>query len=86
MYYEGDIIKEVEMGGARSTYGETIYSSIILPSRRRGENNTRIDRREIGWEGVVWIHLGQVRDRWQAVMNIVMNLRVAQVAGNLLYS
>jgi hypothetical protein len=31
---------------------------------------------EIDWEGVEWIHLAQVRDRWRAVVNAVMNLRV----------
>jgi hypothetical protein len=37
-----------------------------------------MDLREIGWGGggVVWIHLAQDRDRWWAVMNAVMNLRV----------
>jgi len=28
------------------------------------------------WEGVDWIHLAQDRDRWRAVTNTVMNLRV----------
>jgi hypothetical protein len=32
--------------------------------------------REMGWEGVEWIHLAQDRDQWQAVVNTVMNLRV----------
>jgi hypothetical protein len=32
-------------------------------------------RRLVG-EGVEWIHLTQVRDRWRAVVNAVMNLRV----------
>jgi hypothetical protein len=32
--------------------------------------------REIGCEGVDWIHLAQDRDHWRAVVNTVMNLRV----------
>jgi hypothetical protein len=32
--------------------------------------------REIGWEGVDWMHLAQDRDQWRAVVNTVMNLRV----------
>jgi len=35
-----------------------------------------MDLREVGWEGVGWIHLVQDRDQWQAVVNMVMNLQV----------
>jgi hypothetical protein len=36
-----------------------------------------MDLKEIGWEGgVEGIHLAQDRDRWRAVVNAVMNLRV----------
>jgi hypothetical protein len=34
-----------------------------------------MDLREIGW-GVEWIQLAKDRDRWWAVVNAVMNLRV----------
>jgi hypothetical protein len=30
----------------------------------------------LGEGGVEWIHLAQDRDRWRAVVNTVMNLRV----------
>jgi hypothetical protein len=30
--------------------------------------------RELGCEVVDWIHLGQVRDQWWAVVNITMNI------------
>jgi hypothetical protein len=33
--------------------------------------------REIGMEGMDWISLAEERDRWQAVVNIVMNLWVS---------
>jgi hypothetical protein len=44
--------------------------------RRRWEDGIRMDLREIGWGSVDWIQLAQDRDRWRAVANTVMNLRV----------
>jgi hypothetical protein len=45
--------------------------------RRRWEDGIRMELEEIGWRGgVEWIHLAQDRDRWRAVVNAVMNLRV----------
>jgi hypothetical protein len=34
----------------------------------------RMALREIGWEGVDWIHLAQERDQWWALVNMVTNL------------
>jgi hypothetical protein len=42
----------------------------------RWEDNIRMDLREIGWEGVNWIHLAQDRDQWRALVNTVMNIPV----------
>jgi hypothetical protein len=44
--------------------------------RRRWEDGIRMDLREIGWVGVEWIQLAQDRDRWRAVVNAMMKLRV----------
>jgi hypothetical protein len=35
-----------------------------------------MDLGEVGWGDVDWIGLVQDRDRWSAVENVVMNLRV----------
>jgi hypothetical protein len=39
-------------------------------------DNIKIYLREIGWDGVDWIDLAQDRDKWKALVNTVMNLRV----------
>jgi hypothetical protein len=44
--------------------------------RRRWEDNIKMDFRELGFGDVDWINLAQNRDRWWAVVNTVMNLRV----------
>jgi hypothetical protein len=44
--------------------------------RRRWEDNIKIDLMEIGFGDVDWIHWAQDRDRWRALVNTVMNLRV----------
>jgi hypothetical protein len=41
-----------------------------------------MDLKGIGWEGRDWIHLAQDRDKWRALVNIVMNLWVQQNVGN----
>jgi len=43
--------------------------------RRRWEDNMKLDLQEVGCGGMDWIHLAQDRDRWQVLVNVVMNLR-----------
>jgi hypothetical protein len=43
--------------------------------RYRWEDN-KMNLMEIGFGGVDWIHLAQDRDRWRALVNTVINLRV----------
>jgi hypothetical protein len=44
--------------------------------RRRWVDDIKMDLLEIGWGGVDWIGLAQDRDKWRALVNAVMNLRV----------
>jgi hypothetical protein len=43
---------------------------------RRWVDNIRMDLPKVGWGDVDWIVLVQDRNRWRAVVNSVMNLRV----------
>jgi hypothetical protein len=45
-------------------------------SRRKWEDNIKMDLQEVRW-GTDLIDLAQDRDRWRALVNAVMNLRVA---------
>jgi hypothetical protein len=47
-------------------------------------DNIKIDLREIGWDGIDWIALAQDRDKWRALVNTLMNLRVPYNAGKFL--
>ena len=44
--------------------------------RRRWEDNIKVDLQEVGCEDMDWMDLAQDKDRWQALVNAVMNLRV----------
>jgi hypothetical protein len=64
------------MGKMRNAYitlvGKTAGKIPLGRPRRRWEDNIRMDIRELGWEGVDWIHMAQDR----ALVNAVMKLRV----------
>jgi hypothetical protein len=71
------------MGGACSTNGgeeERVYvggkARALGRPRRRWLDNIRMDLVEMGWVDVDWIGLARDRDRWRALVNSVLNLRV----------
>jgi len=47
---------------------------ILRRSRRRWEDNIKMDLQEVGCGVMDWIELAQDRNRWRALMNAVINL------------
>jgi hypothetical protein len=68
------------MGKGRGVYwvlvGRPEVKRLLGRPRRRWEDNIKLDLRDIGIDGANWIQLAQVRVRWRAFLNTVMNLRV----------
>jgi hypothetical protein len=67
------------MGEKRGTYrilvGRPEGRRPLGRPRRRWEDNIKMDLQDVGW-GMDLIELAQDRDRWRALVNAVMNLRV----------
>jgi hypothetical protein len=92
LYSSPDIIRQIKssrmrsaghtarMGEGRKWYKVLVRrfdekTSVIRP-RRKWKDGIKMDVGETGCVGVEWIHLAQNWDRWRAVVNTGMNLRV----------
>jgi hypothetical protein len=68
------------MGEGRGVYrvlvGRPEGKRPLERSRRRWEDNIKMDLREIEIDGANWIRMVQDRVHWRAFVNAVMNLRV----------
>ena len=62
-------------GAYRAVVGKPEGKRPLGRPRCRWEDNIKMGLREIG-RGIEWINVAQVRDRWRALVNTVMNLRV----------
>jgi hypothetical protein len=60
----------------RNAYRLLVGKRPLGRRRRRWVDNIRIDLGEVGWGDVDWIGLAQDRNRWRALVNSVLNLRV----------
>jgi hypothetical protein len=63
-------------GAYRALVGKPEGRRPLGRPRRRWEDYIKMDLREVGWGDMDWINLAQDRDRWRALVNAVMNLRV----------
>jgi len=48
----------------------------VQQPRRRWEDNIKMGLQEVGCGGMGWMDLAQDRDRWRALVDVVMNFRV----------
>ena len=68
------------MGERRGVYrvlvGKSEGKRPLGRSRRRWEDNIKMDLQEVECGGMHWMELVQDRDRWLVLVNAVMNLRV----------
>jgi hypothetical protein len=68
------------MGEKRNAYklmvGKPEGKRPLGRSRRRWVDNIKRDPGEVGWGDVDWIGLAKDRNRWRALVNSVLNLRV----------
>jgi hypothetical protein len=71
------------MGEIRNAYKTLVLNlerkKPLGRSRRRCEDNIKIDLTKTGLEDVFWIHVDEVRSRWQALVNRVIALWYRQI-------
>jgi hypothetical protein len=82
-YCAGDKIEKMKWARhvARKGEGRDVYRVLVGRPlgrpRHRWEDNIKMELQEVGCGGMGLIELGQDGDRWRAVMNAVLNLRVS---------
>jgi hypothetical protein len=77
MRWVGHIMR---VGDGRGVYrvlrGKPERKSPLGRPRHRWEDNIKVDLQEVGYGVIDWMELVQDRDRWRALVNVVVNLWV----------
>jgi hypothetical protein len=73
MRWAGNVAR---VGRGKAFVGKPEGKRALGRPRRRWESNIKMDLQEVGCGGVDWIGLVKGRDRWRAIVNVVMELRV----------
>jgi hypothetical protein len=77
MRWAGHVARVGERGGVyRVLVGKHEGERLLGRPRHRWEDNIMMDIQEMECGGMDWIELAQDRDRWRALVNAVVNLRV----------
>ena len=66
-------------GVHRFLVGKPEGKRLLGRPRRRWEDNIKTDLQEVGGGCGDWMELAQDRNRWQALVSTVMNLRVPKI-------
>jgi hypothetical protein len=68
------------MGERRGVYtvmvGKPEGKRPLVSPKHSWEDNIKMDLQKVGSGGMDWIELAQDRDRWRALVNAVMSLRM----------
>jgi hypothetical protein len=77
MRWVGHVTRRGEKRNAyRLLVGKPEGRRLLGRPRRWWLDNNGMDLVEVGWGDVDWIYLAQDRDRWGALVNSVLNLRI----------
>jgi hypothetical protein len=75
MRWVGHVARMEKRNAYRILVGKPEGKRPLGRPRRMWVDNIKTDLRELGWDGV-WIEMAQDRDKWRALVNTVLNLRV----------
>jgi hypothetical protein len=77
----------VTYSGKRNIYrilvGKSEGTRPLVEPRHKWEDNIKMYVKEIDWDGMDWINMVQDRDKCWHVVNMVVNLQVAQNASSV---